>query len=835
MIGPVGQRLAEIMLAMAGVAAYLWTFLLGGLAIGLFRGHSFQYPPRRVITGIGCLVTLSVLIHLLVSPTRLQGFPPGGGIAAWVGEISRALFHDAGSLIIHVTAFLVLLVFTLNRSLTVMLRGLTHSIRELREAWAERNNGEEDDGEDVAEGDIQHPVPIDAPRMQSDLIARKNTSEESGCETIAGRNKTSPGTGVRKTGKRRLTDRLRAFFFRKGKAQDDLLIEPEGGSSTDKPELKSDFFRMKDETMEHRLEGSDHKGADLDQDVAQNPSDTVIKAAPESFVEVPPLPDAPTDEDLTDAISDEPPPIQAPPKKAKAPKKPQVIVEAEAMKRIPEDPVVATDQPLPLEKAEYQAPALSLLDFQAPKGRNIDEDVLQNNARILVQKLADFKVECEVDRIRPGPVVTMYEVRPARGVKINKIANLGDDLAMALQAEQIRIVAPIPGRDVVGIEIPNRGREIVYLKEIIGADDFRSKKRKLPLAIGKDIYGQPMISDLAKMPHLLVAGATGAGKSVGINTFIVSLLYRHTPDEVRMIMVDPKMLELSIYDGIPHLLLPVITNPKKANLALRWAVREMERRYSLLKPVGVRNIEGYNRNIEKLQKKSRSKKGEEAPKKLPYLVVIIDELADLMMVAGKDVEMSIARLAQMARAAGIHLIVATQRPDAKVITGLIKANFPTRMSFKVSSKIDSRIILDTMGAERLLGMGDMLLVPPGMSHLVRCHGAYVSDEEVAGVVAFVKSQRQTQYDTALMEAMEREEEEANAGADPSSGDGDFDPLYDEAVGVIARSQRATISYLQRELGVGYNRSSRIMEQLQREAVVGPQVGTKPREIFVQPL
>jgi len=414
----------------------------------------------------------------------------------------------------------------------------------------------------------------------------------------------------------------------------------------------------------------------------------------------------------------------------------------------------------------YHRPPDSLLDHEGAPAKPIDRDSLTMAARLLEKKLLDFGVEGEVVEVKPGPVVTMYEFAPAAGVKVNKVSNLSHDLAMAMQAISIRIVAPIPGRGVVGIEIPNKDRETVYLKEIIESEQFTRSGGKLPMALGKDIFGQTVVSDLAKMPHLLVAGSTGSGKSVSINTMILSLLYRATPDDVRLIMIDPKMIELSIYEGIPHLLLPVVTDPKKASLALAWAVREMERRYQLLADKSVRHIDGYNRKLAKELKDQKdlppeveedfelsseddfepdlgvlpSAEAEELEHgHLPYIVVIVDELADLMMVAGREVEESIARLAQKARASGIHLILATQRPSVDVITGLIKANFPTRISFKVFSRTDSRTILDSMGAEALLGMGDMLFLPPGVGYLERVHGAFVSELEVQRVVDFLSN------------------------------------------------------------------------------------------------
>jgi len=501
----------------------------------------------------------------------------------------------------------------------------------------------------------------------------------------------------------------------------------------------------------------------------------------------------------------------------------------------------------------YHMPVISLLNHDGGEPKPIDKDALTMAARMLEKKLLDFGVEGDVVEVKPGPVVTMYEFAPAPGVKVNKIANLQDDLAMALQAVSIRIVAPIPGRGVVGIEIPNSNREIVYLKEIIESEAFQKTGGKLPMALGKDIFGQVIVSDLAKMPHLLVAGSTGSGKSVSINTMILSLLYRATPEDVRLIMIDPKMLELSIYEGIPHLLLPVVTNPKKASLALAWAVREMERRYQLMAAKGVRNVEGYNRKLAKEAKEAElnpppleenvedfldAKLDEPLPIEpeeelehghLPYIVLIVDELADLMMVAGREVEESIARLAQMARAAGIHLILATQRPSVDVITGLIKANFPTRISFKVFSRVDSRTILDSMGAETLLGMGDMLFLPPGVGYLQRVHGAFVSELEVQRVVDYLAKQGKPSYDKSILKAPEK-----TAGG--NEDEEEYDELWDEAVKLVTDSQQASISMVQRRLRVGYNRAARMIERMEQEGIVGPSDGSgKPREVLAQKL
>ncbi len=508
------------------------------------------------------------------------------------------------------------------------------------------------------------------------------------------------------------------------------------------------------------------------------------------------------------------------------------------------------------DDGNYRTPPLSLLDAPPTAEKRLDKEALTMNARLLEKKLRDFGVEGEVVEICPGPVVTMYEFAPGPGIKVSRIAGLSDDLSMALQALSIRIVAPIPGKGVVGIELPNRERDTVYLKEILGSEEFHKGKLKLPLALGKDISGAPLVTDLSRMPHLLVAGATGSGKSVSINTMILSLLYTATPRDLRIIMVDPKMLELSVYEGIPHLLLPVVTNPKKAALALKRAVDEMGRRYRLMADKGVRNVESYNRLLEREEKELAEHRGKEPVPHdepddladddeaaiqafldrdeeldhghLPYIVVIVDELADLMMVAGRDLEEAIARLAQMARAAGIHLILATQRPSVDVITGLIKANFPARISFQVSSKTDSRTILDCNGAEALLGSGDMLFLPPGTARLQRSHGAFVSDAEVQRVVEFLKKQGKPVYDKTFLE----EKPDDEKGGD----DDEIDERYDDAVALVAETRQASISMIQRRLRVGYNRAARIIEKMEREGIVGPSDGTsKPREVFISKL
>jgi S-DNA-T family DNA segregation ATPase FtsK/SpoIIIE len=497
----------------------------------------------------------------------------------------------------------------------------------------------------------------------------------------------------------------------------------------------------------------------------------------------------------------------------------------------------------------YEAPALSLL--AAPKTivrQTLSTEALEENARMLENVLDDYGVKGEITSVRPGPVVTMYELEPAPGLKASRVIGLSDDIARSMSALSAR-VSTVPGRTVIGIELPNAEREKVYLREILAAREFGDSTMRLPLALGKDIGGAPVVANLAKMPHLLIAGTTGSGKSVAINTMILSLLYKLSPEECRLIMIDPKMLELSVYDGIPHLLSPVVTDPKKAVVALKWVVAEMEERYRKMSRMGVRNIEGFNGRVrEALERGEMFRRTvqtgfddetadpvfeteEFAPVALPYIVVIVDEMADLMMVAGKEIEACIQRLAQMARASGIHLIMATQRPSVDVITGTIKANFPTRISFQVTSKIDSRTILGEQGAEQLLGMGDMLYMAGG-ARITRIHGPFVSDEEVEEVVTHLKSFGPPEYLASVVEGGDDERaEEIDAILGLGSEGGD-DALYDQAVAIVARDRKCSTSYIQRKLGIGYNKAARLVEQMENQGVVTRANAVGKREILV---
>jgi S-DNA-T family DNA segregation ATPase FtsK/SpoIIIE len=506
--------------------------------------------------------------------------------------------------------------------------------------------------------------------------------------------------------------------------------------------------------------------------------------------------------------------------------------EPEVVEHRVEAPRPARQEALPFAGARgpFRIPDLDMLARGSDDSGQVDREMLIKNSRILEKKLSDFGVEGKVVKVHPGPVITMYEFEPAPGIKVSRIVNLADDLALALRALSVRIVAPIPGKSVVGIEVPNAQREVVLLRDLLAHASYFEPDSKLTMALGKDIFGNPVTTDLTRMPHLLVAGATGTGKSVFLNALLCSIFFKATPDEVKLLLIDPKLLEFSIYEGIPHLIAEVVTNPKRAAAALMGVVVRMEERYRLMAEVGVRNIEQYNRAVARESVRGAHRADTDPPPRapLPYIVVVIDELADLMIVSARDVEESLTRLAQMARAAGIHLVLATQRPSVDVITGIIKANFPARISFQVSSRTDSRTVLDANGAERLLGMGDMLFLPPGTSKLERIHGPYISEKEVERLATSLREQGPPEYDSTLLRLKEESERKEELGEE-------YDELYDEAVALVARHRIASISFVQRKLKIGYNRAARIVEQMEGEGVVGSQDGARAREVLVRPV
>ena len=494
-------------------------------------------------------------------------------------------------------------------------------------------------------------------------------------------------------------------------------------------------------------------------------------------------------------------------------------------------------KPLFSELPDSKLPQVDLLDSLTQRQEGVSPETLEMTSRMIEKRLKDFGVEVRVVAAAPGPVITRYEIEPATGVKGSQVVNLAKDLARSLSLISIRVVETIPGKNYMALELPNAKRQSIKLSEILGSQVYNEAKSMLTMGLGKDIVGNPIVADLAKMPHVLVAGTTGSGKSVGINAMILSLLYKAEARDVRLLMIDPKMLEMSVYEGIPHLLAPVVTDMRQAAHGLNWCVGEMERRYKLMSKMGVRNLAGYNAKIDEATEReefilnpfSLTPDDPEPLKRLPHIVVVIDELADLMMVVGKKIEELIARLAQKARAAGIHLILATQRPSVDVITGLIKANIPTRIAFQVSSKIDSRTILDQMGAEALLGMGDMLYMPSGTGFPIRVHGAFVSDEEVHRVVSYLKSQGEPDYIEGVLEGGTTDGEDTGYG---DTGDAEKDPMYDQAVEVVLKNRKASISLVQRHLKIGYNRAARLVEEMEKAGLVSSMSSNGQREILV---
>jgi S-DNA-T family DNA segregation ATPase FtsK/SpoIIIE len=811
-IGHSGTVVAGLLAGALGLGAWIVPLELGLLSSRLFGKNVDPVSAGRVASSLVlCLVGCSMIHLALPEQTFFGGHLAGGTVGEVLGEILRASFGLVGAFVLGFTLLLVVLVLRTSLSLVEIagrakggaVRAATHagdSARSVVEAFQKARELERVEREE-AERRAQ-------PRIVTSAGTEAAPRAESAPRTISEEGAEAPPA-----------------------------LEPAGAPH------------------EHDAEASGDDDASADEDAGEEASalDTDETAAP-------PAPAPPPVVKLAQ-------PVEAPKRKETA-KAPTIVPPQVQPPREPEAPparAAAVKGGAP-ERA-FVLPPPALLHAPPPRVMDIDEKGLRDNATRLVEKLAAYGVSGRVDEIHPGPVVTMYELEPQAGTKVSKIAALADDLAMALAAQKVRIVAPIPGKARVGFELPNKHRQMVALREILEDARWTESPNALPVAFGKDIAGQPVYGDLAKMPHLLVAGATGSGKSVGLNVMLASLLMKRTPEEVRLLMIDPKVVELAVFDGIPHMLLPVVTDMKKAALALRWAVDEMERRYQLFADAGARNIVTYNERVakvlagemapEKLCPKKAGKQvaqglngedvyvdpidGERAdelpmPTKLPYVVVVVDEFADLMMVAAKDIEAAIARLAQKARAAGIHVILATQRPSVDVITGMIKANFPARIAFKVSQREDSKTILGRNGAEHLLGHGDMLMIPPGSSDLKRVHSAYISEDEVQSLCDHLRAQGAPVYDENIVKPREDEDGEG-APAESAPASGGSGDLYDRAVAIVAAAGYCSISHLQRQLNLGYNRAAKLVEQMEKEGVVGPSNGKAGgrREVLIQAL
>ena len=844
-MGPFGRQTASLFYGVAGVCGYLLIALAVVAAIRTLIEREPVMPASAVIGASIGIVSLAILAHLAAGGYRVAGHGPGGAIGEHLGEILRAVVSTAGTVLLALVGVVVAAVVATPLRMRDVLHAiggvmgaaggvLLRAVLAVARFWGAVFRAMLPDRErDLDDGDDED----EALEVDERDVLEVGDDEAAGDPVIIGR-------AVKK--KKRAALEL------------DVADGPAAAAATrTSPAIE--------------VVTAPSAPAPGDAPVVAKPRRTRFASgtqAPEITDEAPP------------ATLEAAPPLDPHEAPYNAPSGPggsavagPVIVEPrfknadKATMAAKEKAAEAERQTfIKLGEGDYQLPSIQLLNYDAATANQIDKTAMLELSAKLTQTLENYGVKGDVVAIRPGPVVTMYEFAPAPGTRVNKIVNLTDDLALALEALRVRIVAPIPGKAAVGIEVPNKTREKVFLKEIVADEAFTKGRAKLPMAVGKDIEGGPAVLDLARMPHLLVAGTTGSGKSVAVNAFITSLLYHCSPEDVRMIMVDPKMLELSIYEGIPHLLLPVVTDPKKANLALRWAVEEMDRRYDLLAQMGVRDIGTYNDKIGKqlakleadklraaaeaaaraveddIGKATSADSPEEADARerivtspahrLPYIVVVIDEFADLMMCAPKEVETSVARIAQKARASGIHLILATQRPSVDVITGLIKANFPSRIAFSVASKIDSRTILDQTGAEALLGAGDMLFSDRGAAPQ-RLHGCYVDEEEIQRVVQFLKTQGRPVYNLDILKPRDEDAEGSGELSLPGGPGGKTDDdMYDKAVYIVTTTRNASISWVQRQLRIGYNRAARLVEEMEKQGVVSPPDHTNKREVLV---
>jgi S-DNA-T family DNA segregation ATPase FtsK/SpoIIIE len=852
-MGPFGKSSAGLFYGLAGVCGYVLVGLALVAAIRTLIERDPVMPATIALGAVIGVVSLATLVHLVAPGYRVSGHGPGGLVGEHLAEVLRAVISTAGTAMLGCVGLVVAAVVATPLRMRDVLRAIGRAAAAAggvaRSAvlafvgfWADvlrailpEKRGEFDDDEAEADRDDDVLEVGETDRVAEPQIIERGATPRKKKEKAQQATELDlvPPSGI-------IVEDATAAGGAAGGGE----AVPEGGKKSRRARMASGTQPPPDVGPAEVAAGGDGK--------------------PELVIV----------DDPTEATQ---PPVQGAPPAGPAGPGP-VIVEPR-FKHADRAAMAAKEKAAEAERqtfiklgdGDYKLPSIQLLNYDASSQNTIDRTAMLELSAKLTQTLENYGVKGEVVAIRPGPVVTMYEFAPAPGTRVNKIVNLTDDLALALEALRVRIVAPIPGKAAVGIEVPNRTREKVFIKEILADETFLKGRAKLPLALGKDIEGGPSVVDLARMPHLLVAGTTGSGKSVAVNAMISSLLYHCTPEEVRMIMVDPKMLELSIYEGVPHLLLPVVTDPKKANLALRWAVEEMDRRYDLLAQMGVRDISTYNDKVGKQLAKLEADKlrhaaeaaaraleedigkatdsgtpdeadardwdpraggtgGGAPPQRLPYIVVVIDEFADLMMCAPKDVETSVARIAQKARASGIHLILATQRPSVDVITGLIKANFPSRIAFSVASKIDSRTILDQTGAEALLGAGDMLFSDRGAAPQ-RLHGCYIDEDEIHRVVEFLKTQARPVYNLDILKP--RDEEGEGEGGMPGmpSGKSD-DDMYDKAVYVVTTTRNASISWVQRQLRIGYNRAARLVEEMEKQGVVSPPDHTNKREVLV---
>lgn len=858
LVGPLGVHLASGVLGAIGVIGYAAVIGVGLAAGAVILGRASRPSVGVLFSWVLMIVAASVIAHLVSGS--------GGVVGAVIGEAGSLVAGQAGTALICVGAMLAGVIVAFDVSVGQALRdaGSFFGMMKTRAVATIETQREANRAAAEREAEVMEAERSRRAQVQIDQEARESALKEE----LEEKKRLAVLRATAKAEERAMAkiakERAKAEIEAKAALEDE-----EGEEEEDELEPEEDIAAVIESL---RIPGP---GAEPEVIITSNAADVLddLLASEDEELEEEEEGELDDERELEEEDEADEPELDTEPgeaRKALLPKsKPAPLPEDEGIvvhERKHADVIVADDstatveaKPAAKEKRVYQMPPINLLDYEGKPPAPVDGEALRAKATRLEEKLKTYGVEGRVTAIRPGPVVTTYEYQPAPGVKVAKIANLSDDIAMSMEAMRVRIVAPIPGRGVVGIELPNETRESVYLKEVIAHDSFKKSKSLLTLALGKDAEGEPQVRDLKSMPHILVAGTTGSGKSVSINTMILSVLYKATPEQVKFIMVDPKMLELSLYEDIPHLLLPVVTDPRKASLALQWAVDEMERRYQMLSDFKVRDIDGFNKRLERLRIQREvgeapvleasegasasepptpatpaEKKihdpwpGKEVPDALPYIVVLIDEFADLMCVAPRDVEASVQRLAQKARAAGIHVMLATQRPSTDVITGVIKNNFPSRISFRVASRHDSATILNAPGAENLLGMGDSLVLGVTTPAPVRVHGAFVSEEEVQRVVDFWKAQAKPTYDATILQRRESEDGE---------GDGEpieHDEMYDKAVAIVTETRKASISAIQRRLRVGYNRAARMIEMMETEGIVGPASGPKgEREVLVR--
>lgn len=827
-VGPVGEVFARFLVSLVGVVAWLVPLELLLLAGPLLKDRRIRLNVTRASGDVVVAVILAALTHIAFPEVRAFGaMPLGGAVGDLFGEVSRGLFSTVGSFLIGLTIVGLILVERATFSFIEVAQKVQAWLKRLRaktgdgvgavaRAWEKAREVEEEQRE--AERRASEPL-IATPEHADAIIAAFADDGGGGLppfrrpERVARNRPSVHGEGTDEDDATEGDEAAVAEVFDDGAAGDAVPLEE----------------------------------AETPSPVPAESTPAVEEDAGPAIVSRPttePAEERPIEDDGSDDVVAEPP--NEAKKRAKKNADEPTIVDTTAEAQVKK----ARRRRLAKKKSRYELPGTDLLG--APKADRLrhDPERLKEMARLLEKTLADYKVEGKVQEIHPGPTVTMFEVSPAPGTKVSKVAGLADDLALGL-SRKVRIVAPIPGKARIGFEVPNDKRIPVNLRELVESEEFLGIKAPLPCVLGRDIIGRPCFADLASMPHVIVAGATGAGKSVGLNVMLVSLLYRRTPDELKLLMIDPKVVELAPFDKIPHLLLPVVTDMKQASNALKWTVDEMERRYQLFADAGTKNIITYNRYVKKVHAGDlpmpkgpktveaqapdgtqleipAAKDGSDAelPTKLPYIVVVVEEFADLMMTQGKEVESSVARLAQKARAAGIHVILATQRPSVDVITGMIKANFPTRVAYRVAQKVDSRTIIDQQGAEHLLGRGDMLVKLNGTNDVRRVQCPFVSEDEVQRVTDLLRTQGEPEYDESIL--ANRDEDGGGSGG----SDAEADPLYDQAVQLIAESGKCSTSWIQRKLGIGYNRAAKIVEAMEKNGVVGPPNGSKPREILI---